>query len=341
MKAKLLQSAFLAACAALAPTQSILFNFNNIPAHTPLPVDVTVGGVTAHLSYQSYGYSIQQANVLGFTPLLFEGNCLYPNTIYRDDFYASFSVPLSEFSLLFSPQELACGTTATMRVTAYMDATQVGTRTAQAPGPGTWPTGLLTYESATPFNRVVIHYDAPPPSGGDYGVIYLADRMAVSPFGGATTEILAPRSQAVNLGKLDGGSMNSLAARDNSAETICRFIVPTSSSPFVRVTLGYLTTKHVPTRIEFFTVARTGNPGLFALTTSVQNKVTGQFDEALTRARMADVFQYGIASPWSNPTDYVATDGTMTGRFEVYQTGPSTTLRPCIEFDEATMHVSG
>ncbi|MBS1724742.1 MAG: hypothetical protein JSS66_17510 [Armatimonadetes bacterium] len=341
MRYRLFLLALMASIGGVATGQSVLFDFNNIPAHTPLPVDVTVDGINAHLSYQFYGYSIQDAGTMGFTPLLFEGNCIYPNSVYRDDLYVSFSVPLSEFSMLYAPQELACGSSATMRVTAYLDGTVVGTRTAVAPGVGTWPTGRLSFESSQPFNRVVVHYDAPPPTGGDYGVIFLADRMAVSPFGGPTTETLAPLTQAVNLGRIDGGSLNSLAAKDGQSETICKFLVPNLSSPFVKLTLGYHTTKFSPIRIEMFTVARMSNAGLFQVRLSLLNVNSGFYDEALPLTRIGDEYQYGIGSPWSWLTDYVGPDGTVMGRIEFFTAGPGTTLRPCVEIDEATMRISG
>ena len=53
--------------------QSVLFDFDNAPLQTSLPITLTVGGVTAHFSATGQGYSIQQANVLGFTPVGFSG----------------------------------------------------------------------------------------------------------------------------------------------------------------------------------------------------------------------------------------------------------------------------
>ena len=70
---------FCAAATSLGNT--ILFNFDNAPVHTPLPLNLTVEGLTAHLSGTGPGYSIQDANVLGFTPAGFSGNSLYPDGI--------------------------------------------------------------------------------------------------------------------------------------------------------------------------------------------------------------------------------------------------------------------
>ncbi len=34
--------------------------------------------------------------------------------------------------------------------------------------------------SSAGFNSVVVHYDSPPPTGGDYGPIFVADNMLVT-----------------------------------------------------------------------------------------------------------------------------------------------------------------
>ena len=156
-----------------------LFDFDAAPLHSPLPVSVTVSGITANLSATGQGFSIQEAGVLGFTPAGFSGYCVYPSSVYPADLLISFSIPLSSFSIMFAPEEYGCDTTATMRVTAYMNGTLVGTNTAVAPQPGTWPTGTLAYVNPQGFDSVVVHYDAQPPFGCDWGPIFMADNMTV------------------------------------------------------------------------------------------------------------------------------------------------------------------
>jgi hypothetical protein len=161
--------------------QEILFDFENAPLHTPLPLDLTVNGLTARLSATGQGYSIQEANTMGFTPAGFAGRCIYPSSVYASDLIVDFSAPLTSFSVLYAPQELACDSSARMRVTAYNGTTSVGSSTKVADPPGTWPSATLAISSTAPFNHVVVHYDAPPPTGGDWGPIFLADNMAVTP----------------------------------------------------------------------------------------------------------------------------------------------------------------
>jgi hypothetical protein len=61
-----------------------------------------------------------------------------------------------------------------------MNGTYVGTSTATADPPGTWPTGTLTFSAPQGFSSVVVHYDSPP-ACGDWGPIFMADNMYVTP----------------------------------------------------------------------------------------------------------------------------------------------------------------
>jgi hypothetical protein len=72
-------------------------------------------------------------------------------------------------------------------MTAYLGANYVGTNTYQIPNPGTWPSGILSLSSISPFDNIVIHYDAPPPTGGDYGPIFMVDNLVVTPSGSTPT----------------------------------------------------------------------------------------------------------------------------------------------------------
>lgn len=158
------------------------FDFDSGPAYTSLPVDLTVDGLTAHLSATGSGFSIQPISGIQIHPAGFYGNCLYPNSVFAADLLVSFSQPLIDFSILYSPQEIGCDNSATMRVTAYLDGAFVATATATVPQPGTWPTGTLSIAVAPPltFNRVVVHYDSRPPTCQDWGPIFLADIMTVT-----------------------------------------------------------------------------------------------------------------------------------------------------------------
>ncbi len=182
--------------------QSVLFDLDNAPVHTSLPIDLTVGGITAHLSSTGLGsYSVQPVGTLGLAPAGFAGSCLYPNGNNAADLHVGFSVPLTDFSILYAPQELACDSSATLRVTAYLNGTFVATATTNATWncTCTWTSQILPISSAQPFDSVVVHYDAAPapiPNPcQDYGTIFLADNMTVTP---APTIILTQPARLAN-----------------------------------------------------------------------------------------------------------------------------------------------
>jgi hypothetical protein len=163
-----------------AIAQTVLFDFDTAPLHSSLPVDVAVGGITAHLSATGQGFSIQPAGVLGFTPADFSGYCIYPNSIYSADLRVGFSQTLTNFSILYSPEEYGCDSSARMRATGYMNGVLTATNTMIADPPGTWPSATLSLSAVQGFNSVVVHYDAPPITGGDWGPVFMADNMNVT-----------------------------------------------------------------------------------------------------------------------------------------------------------------
>lgn len=160
--------------------QSLLFDFNNLTPTTTLPLSVTVGDLRADFSGTGDNFSVLSANVLGFTPAGFSGNCLYPGGINGGDLHIAFSQAITEFSILYAPEEYGADASATMRVTAYWNGNFVGTTTTNAQ-PGTWPTETLAIGAAAGFNSVVVHYDAPPlnPQEG-WGPIFMADNVNVT-----------------------------------------------------------------------------------------------------------------------------------------------------------------
>jgi hypothetical protein len=166
-----------------ASGQAVLFDFDNAPLHSGFPISQTAGGITAQLAGTGQGYSIQDANVLGFTPQGFSGRIIYPNSVFLADLLVRFDAKLTDFSIMYSCQELGCDDAATMRVTAYRDGSIVGTNTKTAGNPGTWPVDTLRFSFQQGFDSIVVHYDSRPPTCQDYGVIFMADNMRVTPLG--------------------------------------------------------------------------------------------------------------------------------------------------------------
>ncbi len=161
--------------------QPVLFDFNNGPIHTSLPVSLTAGGITAHFSSTGQGFSIQDYFGNNFIPIGFSGLFICPNSIYASDLIIRFDQTITDFSILYSPEEYGCDTSATMRVTGYMRGSYVGTNTKVAAVPGTWPVDTLSFNFPKGFDSVVVHYDSHPASGcTDWGPIFAADDMRVT-----------------------------------------------------------------------------------------------------------------------------------------------------------------
>lgn len=165
-----------------ASAQDVLFDFDSAPLYSSLPIYQTSGGITAHLTATGQGYSIQNANVLGFTPPGFSGHIIYPNSIYLADLIVRFDHTLTDFSIMYACQELGCDDAATMKVTAFMNGNYVGFNTRTATFPGTWPVDTLRCTFPQGFDSVVVHYYLHPPTCQDYGTIFLADNMRVTPY---------------------------------------------------------------------------------------------------------------------------------------------------------------
>ena len=134
---KLLSVAAFAAFSVSAHAQDVTFDFDNAPIHAPLPLYLTAGGITGYFSSSTplYNYSIQAADVLGFTPQGFSGLCIFPSTVFQSDLLISFDTRLTSASILYAPEEYATDSSCTMRMTAYLGATLIGTIRYQNPNP--------------------------------------------------------------------------------------------------------------------------------------------------------------------------------------------------------------
>jgi hypothetical protein len=105
----------------ISPANAVVFDFDNAPLHSSLPLSLTVDGLTANFSATGQGFSIQQANVLGFTPAGFSGYVIYPNSIFPSDLTVTFSQPLNDFSIMYAPEQYASDRSAIMRITALLN----------------------------------------------------------------------------------------------------------------------------------------------------------------------------------------------------------------------------
>lgn len=162
---------------------SATFTFDNAPAYTTLPVSLSANGITAQFSgYSPSGgtFAIWPFDTWGISPDGFSGLSLFPTTVFGADLIAEFSAPAAEFSMMYSPQEIGCDDSATIRATGYRNGVLVATNTATVPVPGSYPTGTITLIDPSGFDRVVVHYDARPQICQDWGPIFFADNLTVT-----------------------------------------------------------------------------------------------------------------------------------------------------------------
>lgn len=190
IRARLALLAGTALAASLAGAQSVLFDFNAGPQFSGTPLDQISGGVRAHIAATGSGYSIQNvAQVIGVLPTGFSGLGLSPSSVFPADLLISFfnqsdgsPLGLSSMSIMVAPQELACDSSSTMKIMAYSGTTFLGSRTAISLDQNyTWPIIDLAFDSAVPFDNVVVHFQSGPPTGGDWGPIFVADNIVATP----------------------------------------------------------------------------------------------------------------------------------------------------------------
>jgi len=216
--------------------QQVLFDFNSVPIHTPLPIDVTAGGIGAHLSGTGQGFSIQGSGSPIY-PVGFSGNFVYPNSVFQADLLVSYSKPVTSFSTLYALNELGCDDSATVRVTAYMNGVLVGTNTATTPNPGTYPVWTVACSFPQGFNSVVLHYDKKPPTCQDYGVELFFDDMRVTPAADPWTDLGFALAGTGGLPQLLGGgtlvthSSGSLALGGARPSALAVLFVSLSGAP--------------------------------------------------------------------------------------------------------------
>jgi hypothetical protein len=241
-----------------AGAQSIVFDFENAQGGSGLPLSLTVGGLQADFSASGLGgFFVQQPQSAALpTPAGFSGYCLLPSSNDSADLHVAFSQPLTDFAILYSPQELACDASATMQLSAYLNGTLVGTSTTNATAQCTctWASEWLRFSSAQGFNSIVVHYVAPAAGCQDYGRIYMADNVTVT--------VAPPPIILSNVTKLANGALQFTFA--NTPNAPCTVFGATNPSlPFSSWTTVTGLTEAPPGQYQFVDWQATNVPRRF------------------------------------------------------------------------------
>ena len=182
-----------------------------------------------------------------------------------------------------------------------------------------------------------------------YDSVLSAQRLAaIGPVGTlivgpGNTETLAPTAEAFLLGSTNsGGNVASWAEDDGNLRKTCKFFVPDSSFPYIRIRLFYTTTKRAASIKEINFRLRIANDpgGLQFLTLSIQNKLTNSFILTSVRGETTASNTTYTAKLNGVLADYVDSNGVITGMLEIGSRGFQTASFPCFGLDSAKMIVT-
>jgi len=160
-------------------TQAILFDFDNAPLYTSFRSIKRLMELLPSGGYRA-GYSIQAANVLG---LRRRDRWTYSvsNSIYISNLLIRFYQTINDFSIMYSCQNLDvwCSNDAGDCIYEW-PICWTSTRVATYPGTGRWYAALQIPAGIRQRGRTLWQSSTHLP---DYGTIYLADNMRVTPSG--------------------------------------------------------------------------------------------------------------------------------------------------------------
>lgn len=158
---------------------------------------------------------------------------------------------------------------------------------------------------------------------------------------GASTETLVPVSEQLLLGRFDGGSLISWRSEDGNLRRLRKFFVPNIVSPFVRCNLHFKTTKTAPTNIQLRVKPTWHSPGPLQISLWVEDKQGSQYVVTdVDRQNLVNGTTF-VGTPPQPLGRYVASDGTVSGRIEIWQAGPTTEFYPFVDFDLGNLVVRG
>jgi len=146
--------------------------------------------------------------------------------------------------------------------------------------------------------------------------------------------IVHPDLAKVLLGKVTGGTFDSLRTKDDSGLVVCKFIVPNLSVAPIQVEVEGVSNVETPVGLTLNVRSRMKHGGLFKQTLQLWNWTTSNWDPSDT-----DVVPIGLA--WidrslvatGTVTRYVSPTRTLRMKCSISQTGPSAVTLWCHETD--------
>ncbi|MCW5936290.1 MAG: hypothetical protein KIT11_03165 [Fimbriimonadaceae bacterium] len=156
--------------------------------------------------------------------------------------------------------------------------------------------------------------------------------VSLVPQGAQSPETVVPTAFVVRLGRLDQGNLASLAADDNNALRVCKFIVPNQSVDPVQVEVEGRTTVANPSSFKLGMKVRMGNTGAFRIAIELRDFLNAAW---VNRAEFPVTSSYAVreVNGDGNLARYADGSGTVRMRYGIKQTGPSALSLWCNEVD--------
>lgn len=216
---------------------SAIFDFDtgtpSVGAGQGLPATQTKNGLTATFSTLAGAWSVQETFYYNWKPAVFSGNFLYPTTS-GSSMAVEFSQPVTNFTMTFFTGEVSSeyDTAAQVFVTAYTNsAMTTAVATGMARGAwvnGAYPSGTLSFASATPFTKVKIEVPTQAPA---VSYLLFVDNLIV--------QLAAPVSYAITASATPpGAGLVTGAGQYLPGETVTMQATPTGSFHFANWTEG-------------------------------------------------------------------------------------------------------
>lgn len=148
--------------------------------------------------------------------------------------------------------------------------------------------------------------------------------------------LVLPSSYSITLGRLASGNLASLGSVDSNFFTVCKFIVPNSTVPPVRVEINGTAPGNNVGYVDFITYVKMATAGLFVQTMEMWNYNTNNWDAVNFRADTVNtgVQRFDLFSS-GNHNRYIGPANALKARYSIKPSGPVASQNWCSQTDFA------
>lgn len=147
------------------------------------------------------------------------------------------------------------------------------------------------------------------------------------------SRVVPVNSAIVRLGKVGGGNVSSLKGIDGNQLTVCRFVVPNSSTPPVQVDLDGVSPFNALDLYQFELTHNTVDAGAFQVELQAMNFTLNRFDSMVTST--IGTVQKKTSFTAANPDAYVSPSKVIRVKYLIKPVGPTAVLQWCHQVDRA------